>query len=71
MEKFEQYACDNGGLLREAKNANSHLKITRDKPGSVVEEWQDGCRYYLSGSQAVPRASSGSTSNAIRQYLRN
>jgi RHS repeat-associated protein len=39
---FEQYAYDGDGLLREAKNANSHLKITRDKLGRVIEEWQDG-----------------------------
>jgi RHS repeat-associated protein len=39
---FEQYAYNDEGLLREAKNANSHLKITRDKLGRVVEEWQDG-----------------------------
>jgi YD repeat-containing protein len=38
---FEQYAYDDDGRLREAKNANSHLKITRDKLGHVVEEWQD------------------------------
>jgi YD repeat-containing protein len=39
---FEQYAYDDGGLLREAKNANSHIKITRDQMGRIVEEWQDG-----------------------------
>jgi RHS repeat-associated protein len=39
---FEQYAYNDEGLLTEAKNANSHLKITRDKMGRVREEWQDG-----------------------------
>jgi YD repeat-containing protein len=39
---FEQYSYNDEGLLKEARNANSRVKITRDKLGRVQEEWQDG-----------------------------
>jgi YD repeat-containing protein len=39
---FEQYSYNDEGLLKEARNTNSRVKITRDKLGRVKEEWQDG-----------------------------
>lgn len=39
---YEQYAYNKDGLLIEAYNPNSHLKIKRDKMGRILEEWQDG-----------------------------
>jgi RHS repeat-associated protein len=39
---FERYAYNMDGLLIEAENNNSLLKITRDKQGRVIEESQDG-----------------------------
>ncbi|GHT70538.1 hypothetical protein AGMMS50239_39030 [Bacteroidia bacterium] len=39
---FEQYAYNRDGLLVEARNNTSRLKIVRDKAGRIKEEWQDG-----------------------------
>ncbi len=39
---FEQFAYNKDSLLTEARNPDSHLKITRDKLGRIIEEWQDG-----------------------------
>lgn len=39
---FEQYAYNRDGLLTEARNDNSQVRILRDKQGRIIEEWQDG-----------------------------
>jgi RHS repeat-associated protein len=39
---FEQYSYNRDGLLVEARNNHSQLKITRDRQGRITEEWQDG-----------------------------
>ena len=41
---FEQYAYNRDGLLTEARNGGSQVKIVRDKQGRIKEEWQDGHR---------------------------
>ena len=41
---FEQYSYNHDGLLTEARNAGSQVKIFRDRSGRIIEEWQDGHR---------------------------
>jgi uncharacterized protein RhaS with RHS repeats len=39
---FERYRYNGDGLIVEAENDNSLVKITRGKAGCVTQEWQDG-----------------------------
>ena len=39
---FESYSYNKDGLLVQAENDNSLLKIKRDAQGRITEEWQDG-----------------------------
>lgn len=46
-KSFEEYVYNKNGLLTEAKNQYTTIKLERDKAGKILKEWQD--EHWVSG----------------------
>ena len=64
-KSFEEYVYNKNGLLTEAKNQYTTIKLERDKTGKILKEWQDehwvGSEYDVSGNRLQVNSSFGAS----------
>ena len=62
-KSYEEYVYNKNGLLTEAKNQYTTIKLERDKTGKILKEWQDdhwvGSEYDVSGNRLQVNSSFG------------